>query len=134
MNKEEAATALDGCEYRDEGTPALFAKMKGAGLVAVFGYSADGTELRGAINDELGCAPFPVTRAGLLQSECEEGDDCPYFQKLAKGAATITPLSDPEGVYTHLYETEIPHARFLVVEEDEPFCKGIVFALADLPA
>lgn len=131
MTPIEAASALNGNEYREEGSPELFAQMKAAGLVAVFGYSDDGTELRGAIDDELGCAPFLVTRGGLLKSECEEGEDCPYFQKLAKGAATITPRGDRQ--YTHLYETEIPHATFEIVEEDVPFCRGIVFALADAP-
>jgi hypothetical protein len=133
MNTHEAAAALNGCEYRDEGSPELFAQMKAAGLVAVFGYSDDGVELRGAIDEELGVAPFLVTRDGLLRSECDEGEDCPYFKKIAALATEIEPFDDPANIYTHLYRTEIPHTTFEVVEDGEPFCKGIVFALADVP-
>ena len=131
MNKQEAAAALNGNEYRDEGSPELFTEMKQNGLVAVFGYSDDVTELRGAIDEELGCAPFFVTPGGLLKSLCSEGEDCPYFKQLASGAATITPTGD--ATWTHLYEADIPHATFDIVEDDEPFCRGIVFALADVP-
>jgi hypothetical protein len=30
------------------------------------------------------------------------------------------------------YETDIPHATFDVLEDGEVYCRGIVFALADL--
>lgn len=136
MTKEEAAAALNGCEYREEGSPELFEQMKAAGLVAVFGASDDLTELRGAIDDELGVSPFLVTRWGLLQSECEEGEACPYFKKLAATGTEIEP-SHEDG-YTHTYKTTIPHATFEVLEDNgeeerDRYCRGIVFALADVP-
>jgi hypothetical protein len=39
-----------------------------------------------------------------------------------------------EGDYSWTYATEIPHATFEVIEDDGPYCRGIVFALADVPA
>lgn len=33
--------------------------------------------------------------------------------------------------YSWIYQTDIPHATFEIVEGDDPYCRGIVFALAD---
>lgn len=49
------ADAMNGREYRNEGSDALFAQMKRDGIVAVFGASDDLMEFRGAIYDEVGC-------------------------------------------------------------------------------
>lgn len=130
MTPKEAAAMLYGNEYRNEGDNAFFDQMKAAGLVAVFGASDDLTELRGAIDDELGVDTFHVTSAGLLKSECDEGADCPYFAKLVEAAVEIEPSQ--EGDYTHTYVTKIPHETFDILEEGEPYCRGIVFALADV--
>lgn len=140
-NKEEAALALNGSEYGNEGSEELFTEMKAAGLVAVFGTSDDLVEFRGAITDEDGAwggATVYLTRRGLLVSECEEGDTCPYFLKLRTDAPSIEAKWDDGSGYSWTFETAIPHATFDVVETDgddrELFCRGIVFALVDLPA
>lgn len=139
---QEAAARLDGNEYRDEGSPELFAEMDAAGLVAVFGGSDNLIEFRGAIHDEVGAdRDALITRDGLLTSECDEGEECPYFKKLAKGAAKIEVLFAEEEGYTFTYRTEIPHVHFEIIESDGPeddspekYCRGIVFALSDVPA
>lgn len=130
MTPKDVAARLHGNEYREEGSNALWDEMKAAGLVAVFGASDDLTELRGAIDDELGVDTFHVTSAGLLKSECEEGADCPYFMKLIQTATAIVPCEDND--FTHCYETEIPHETFDIFEDGELYCRGIVFALADV--
>ena len=132
MDIHEAAKLLNGSQYREEGSRQLFADMKTDGLVAVFGASDDLIEFRGAINDEAG-APGKVAIGpdGLLESECDEGADCPYFQRTAKAAPTIKAIFNRDGL-TFVYETDIPHATFVVNEDDETYCRGIVFALADL--
>ena len=80
----EAAQALDNSEYREEGTIDLFKRMRDCSLVAVFGASDDLTELRGAIYDETGGSKFYLDQSGLLTSECDEGEDCPYFKAMLK--------------------------------------------------
>lgn len=135
LTVKEAAAALNGNEYRDEGSSELFEQMDAAGLVALFGGSDDLMEFRGAINDEIGASRDAlITRDGLLTSECAEGEECPYFNKLAKGAAKIEALFAEEEGYTFTYRTEIPHEHFEIVEDGEPYCRGIVFALSDVPA
>lgn len=134
MTPAEAAADLDGNEYLKEGSPKLFAAMKAAGLVAVFGASDDLMEFRGAIRDEVGCyngGTAFLTSAGLLTNDCDEGERCPYFAKIQERATPINANWD-EGGFSWRYETEIPHVKFIIKEDDENYCEGIVFALADV--
>lgn len=134
MTPAEAAAQLNASKYGDEGSPQLFRAMKDARLVAVFGASDDLMEFRGAIDDEIGAyngTTAYLTSNGLLENDCEN-DDCPHFKKLKKTAATIKAIWDRGGV-SWQYETEIPHAKFIVNEDGEAYCSGIVFALADVP-
>lgn len=132
MTKEEAAVALNGSEYGQEGSKALFADMKAAGLVAVFGASDDLMEFRGAIDDEYGCyngGTAHVTISGLYSATCEN-DDCPHEATARANCRTINAEWDSDG-YSWTYKTDIPHATFDVLENGEKYARGIVFALED---
>lgn len=132
MNTQELAAKLSGREYRDETTAADEYEAKLNGLVIVFGASDDLMEFRGAVNDEIGAYEGTTayfTSGGLLTNECVQ--DCPYFEKLTKMAATIEAKWDTAG-YSWIYETAVPHATFEVVEGDDKYCRGIVFALSDV--
>lgn len=130
LTAKEAAALLDRCQYRDEGSRALFAHMKASALVAVYGASDDLVMLSGAINDELGASTIHLGMKGLLQNRCEE-ERCPYHAEELKGAATIEPRFAEDGV-SWSYRTAIPHETFLVMEDDEIYCRGIVFAVSDI--
>lgn len=134
MTRDEAVAKLGGNEYGKEGSKDLFAAMKEAGLVAVFGASDDLMEFEGAINDEIGCfngGTAYLGKSGLLQNDCKN-DDCPHFKKMKQSATTIKAIWDRDG-FSWQYETDIPHTKFLIKEDDENYCEGIVFALADVP-
>lgn len=135
MNSVEAAAAkLNNGEYRHEGSPQLFAEMKAAGLVAVFGASDDLVELEGAIGDELGAyggSEIYLTRAGLVKNDCDD-ENCPHFQRAKERASVIEALWSVDG-FSWKYRTKIPHAKFVINEDGEPYCEGIVFALSDVP-
>jgi hypothetical protein len=133
MIPQEAADTLNGNEYREEGSNDLFQAMKRAGLVAVFGASDDLMQFRGAIYDEVGCnngGVAYVTEKGMLRNECTD-DDCPYFARQKLKAAAIFAKWD-DGGFSWRYETDIPHVKFIIKEDDENYCEGIVFALADV--
>ena len=135
MDVKEAAAALDGSEYREEGSRELFDQMEAAGLVAVFGASDDLMEFRGAINDEVGCydgGEAYLTPEGLLVSECDD-DRCPYFGRALKTAAKIEASWSDDDNFAWVYITDIPHETFVVNEDGEGYCRGIVFRLADVP-
>lgn len=136
LTREELAARLNGRKYGSEITREEEAEAKAAGLVVVFGYSDDNIELRGAIDEEVPCydgGSAYLTATGLLQNECEN-EECPHFEKAKERAATIEALWCTEEGYSWTYRTSIPHATFEVVEDDEPYCRGIVFALADVGA
>jgi hypothetical protein len=50
---------------------------------------------------------------------------------LKESAKTIEVVWDAEG-YSWIYETEIPHAVFDILEDGEKFCRGIVFDIRSL--
>ena len=136
MDVKVAAAALDGNEYGNEGSPALFADMKAAGLVAVFGASDDLTEFRGAIHDEVGSwdgGTAYVTSEGLYTPRCDN-EDCPHEKFERERAVPIHAKWDDGSGFSWRYETVIPHEKFVIVEDGETYCEGIVFALADVPA
>lgn len=133
MNKEELAKMINGREYGNEITKEIEQIAKDNKLVIVFGYSDDGMEFRGAIEDEFGCCDggtVYLTKLGLLE-ECE--CDCTYYQDAKKNAKIIEAVWCPEGSeLSWAYETDIPHSCFEILEDGEPYCEGIVFRLEDL--
>jgi hypothetical protein len=135
MNKEQFAKMLDGREYGNEITKDEEKIAKDNDLVVVFGYSDDNVEFCGAIHDEVGAyegAELFVTTRGVLEDhdDCE----CPYcaFEELKKGARKIEALWNSDDKHSWIFKTEIPHATFEIVEDGEPFCRGIVFNFSDL--
>lgn len=133
MGIHEAASKLDGSEYGKEGSRELFLAMKEAGLVAVFGASDDLMEFRGAINDEVGAydgSEAYLTSSGLLENDCNS-DTCPHFERAKEKAAVIEAIWS-EDDFSWVYRTDIPHAKFVVKEDGENYCEGIVFELASV--
>lgn len=108
MTLKEFAQMLDGREYRHEITKEEEALAKELGFVVVFGYSDDNAELRGAIDDEIGCFD-----GGVL-----EHDDLPNM---------IYAMWCPEYIdCSWAYQTSIPHEKFHIYEDGELYCVGIV--------
>lgn len=141
MNAKELAALLDGREYRSEMTKAEQSNAQADGLVVVFGASDDLMEFRGAIDEELsaynGTTAY-LTSEGLLQNECEN-ESCPYCKREAAKAVTIkalwcdeTPNHESGLSPAWTFKTDIPHEAFEIVEDGEPYCRGIVFALKDV--
>jgi DNA-binding transcriptional ArsR family regulator len=141
MTKEEAAALLNGFEYPAREIEQHATALKEAGLVAVFGQSDDLMEFRGAIYDELDAydgRKASVDSEGLLPSfhiladECDERELEAYFRR-KPNVKQIEALWAPDDLdASWLIRTEIPHATFDINEDGDIFCRGIVFALADL--
>jgi len=136
ITKEELAAKLSGREIDNEIDRHETKVAKESGLVVVFGASDDLMEFRGAVDDEESCyggGEVAFTKEGLLVSECDQGEGCPYFRKIAKNATKVTALwcKEKDGP-SWTYATTIPHSTFTIMEDGEPYCRGIVFALADV--
>lgn len=108
MTLKEFAKMLDGREYLHEITKEEEALAKELGFVVVFGYSDDNAELRGAIDDEIGCYDGCVLKHNGLPNViyvnwCPNDIDCSWA-----------------------YDTSIPHENFNIYEDGELYCVGIV--------
>ena len=139
MNAKELAAKLNGREYLREITDEEAKQAKASGLVVVYGASDDLIEFRGAIHDEGDCydgGEILFALAGVLPSwdSASESEETAqeYFERKAK-ARTITALFANEPGYTWTYKTDIPHETFEIVEDGEPYCRGIVFNIGDIP-
>jgi hypothetical protein len=142
MDANTLAMLLDGREYGSEITRDEEAQAKAAGLIVAFGASDDLLELRGAINDET----YPSDSIGArvdakgvvptFDSLLEDGDKDAlrdYFKR-ENGGAVIRAMWEGEAGYSWIISSDVPHATFEVCEDGEAYCRGIVFALADIPA
>lgn len=141
MNAKELAALLTGREYGSEITRDEEAQAKAAGLVVAFGASDDLLEFRGAIHDEVGCyggVSAKVDRAGLIPDfDSVDKNDVgvlrDYFKR-ENGGATIDAAWAGEAGYSWIISAQLPHETFEIVEDGEPYCRGIVFNLADTSA
>ena len=138
MKRNEFAKKLNGCQYRNELTEEDEKFAKDSGMVVVFGASDDLMEFRGAIYDEVsaweGGSAF-VTKDGMLENDCDN-EDCPCYEREKEKAQEIRAIWDTttergENV-SWLIKTDIPHITFNVMEDDEIYCVGLVFLLADV--
>ncbi|WP_176514296.1 hypothetical protein [Pseudomonas faucium] len=137
MTKEELAAQLNGLEYPTRIPGALIVAAQSAGLVILCGASDDLMKFYGARREEIGCydggTAFVDADGVLPDRDCLDGDEeiAEYVQR-QKSAKPIEALWCKEDGYSWTYKTDIPHATFEVVEDEEPYCRGIVFSLADL--
>lgn len=135
MKKEEFAQKISGRQYPFKLSVDETQKAMHAGLVVVYGASDDLMEFRGTIRDEFDCygggtAYFDPDKKDLLLNICND-DDCPYYQMLKENAPQIEAVWDLDG-FSWVYDTKIPHAIFVIKEDDDNYCMGIVFSIDDL--
>lgn len=134
MDVKQAAACIHGNEYRDEVPRDLRDRLKEAGLIAVYGASDDLTEFDGAIRDEAYSGEdsrHRLTRRGLEVNRCDEGDRCPNWTPRENNVRARWCPPGFDGSW--LIETDLPHAPFDIMEDDELYCRGFVIALTDLP-
>lgn len=135
--KETIAAALNGIEYPFRIPHQVIVDAKTAGLLIIYGASDDLMEFDGAFCDEVGCdggGSALLDRKGLVQRD-EDADDeaIADFVIRKRKARKVEALWAKEGDYSWTYATDIPHATFEIVEDGDPYCRGIVIDTADLP-
>lgn len=137
MTKEELASLLNGRQYGSEISKDEAKQAKENGLVIVYGYSDDNLEFEGAISDEVGAFDgrevliyqHPKTKVWDLLTE----DDEEKAEEWGVETRLIKAIWCPENLdCSWLIESEIPNAEFDILEDDELFCRGIVFSIIGL--
>lgn len=131
MNVRELRELLHGREYGREISFAEIDKANASGLVVMFGQDCDGgvVEVEGAVRWSLDPDAYEFLtfdEKGLLENHCDL--KCPNFRLAHAAAPKIRVVSRKPW----RFETKIPHEEFQIFHNDELFCVGIVFALADV--
>ena len=137
MTKEELAKKLNDIQYPVRIDTETIEQARLNGLVIVYGASDDLMEFEGAVSDEVGCydgGEALIDREGLLpdRESIEEDDELKDFFERKDNARLIEALWCKEEGYSWTYKTIIPHATFDVKEDDETYCRGMVFVLDDV--
>lgn len=135
MDIKEFAKSISGKEYGyPQFTKEEIEAARKNGFVIVYGCSDDLMEFEGAIQDEGGC--FDGGEVYFNKNEvCQDEAGRSAFDNYSNciNAIWCGGEKDADGQkITWTYETEIPHETFMVYEDGEPYCRGIVFNIADL--
>ncbi len=131
MDIKEFAKSISGKEYGYlQFTKEEIETAKENGFVIVYGASDDLMEFEGAVQDEGGC--FDGGDVYFNKNEV-----CQDREKAGSYPYCITAIwgrdEDENGrIITWTYETDIPHETFMIYEDGEPYCRGIVFRIEDL--
>ena len=144
MTPKDLAAELNGIEYSAtmhlHGSD-LIRLAKNAGLVVAYGFSDDLLEFDGAIYDEAGAPDtILIDTEGLLpsfESASKDEEACRRYFERKLNAREIKAIwrdnpSDEQDDPHWILKTDIPHESFMIVEEGEPFSRGIVFSLSSL--
>ena len=130
MDIKDFAKSISGKEYGyPQFTKEEVETAKENGFVIVYGASDDLMEFEGAIQDEGGC--FDGGEVCFNQKEVYQGrgrkEDYPsYITALwCEGEENGKPIC-------WIYKTDIPHETFMIYEDGEPYCRGIVFSIDDV--
>lgn len=129
MDKKELAQLINGRKYGYEPFRDVRQVAKASGFVIVSGASDNLMEFDGAIYDEGGCydgGKVFFDRNGVSQDGSERANCIEAFW------CDETALDENGNVITWSYKTDIPHETFMIYEDGEPYCRGIVFDLAEM--
>lgn len=138
MTKEEIANMLNGIEYCADYSD-IAKQAKDNGFIIVSGASDDLVEFDGAIRDEGGSfdgGDVYFDRKGVAQDgeKLANKITAVWCGKVGnKPAGDLEEFQAENGkVIAWAYKTDIPHATFMMYEDGEPYCRGIVFSIEDV--
>ena len=128
MDIKEFANMINGKEYRyPQFTKEEIQTAKDNGFVIVYGASDDLMELDGAIYDEAGCldgGKVYFDRNGVATSKDDKKPN------MIEALWCDDNIKGNDGsVIPWTYKTNIPHETFMIYEDEENYCKGIVFSI-----
>lgn len=131
MELKQFAEMLNGKEYGyPQFTQEEIQIAKDNGFVIVYGASDDLMEFEGAICDEGSCfdgGEVWFNKGRVVGAPATTGDRC--IKALWCDAAS---RDDNGNIITWTYRTAIPHETFMIYEDGESYCRGIVFEIAAL--
>jgi hypothetical protein len=142
MDAKTLADAITGSQYPFSLSRSLCEDAKENRLVVVYGASDDLLEFEGAFRDEVGAYGGRKVRVDSLgivptfedvKNEREKVLES-YFKRKYGGIMIEAVWAPKDYDVSWEIKTDIPHAKFRIMEGDAVFCVGIVFSLADIPS
>lgn len=135
MTIKEWAQLLNGREYTHEMNSMEERQAKEDQVVIVFGASDDLLEFRGFIDDEFGAwngTTVKITCDASIFDEDMNRETFQYNKDQINSMPEIQSVwcpKDENGKIWASWEiiSSIPHETFDIMEDDEIFCRGIVF-------
>lgn len=128
MTLKEFAQSLDGREYNyPQFTKEEIQTAKNNGFVIVYGSSDDLMEFDGAIYDEGDCY-----NGGNVYFDRDGVRDSSAPNKIKAIWCSDNALDKNGQRIDWTYKTDIPHETYMIYDEGEPYCRGIVFSVNDL--
>lgn len=135
MTKQELAQMLNGMQYNDTIDIDLLKLAKEYEFIIVYGHSDDLMIISGAVEGSVDCyggGEVYFLHGDLLEFPCnDEYPECQYIQKCIKDAYSVKAIWG-NSEYSWIYETKIPHVIFDIMEDEEKYCRGIIFDLEDI--
>lgn len=134
MNKmQELADILNNREYYNEVERHHEAFARVHNLVICFGYSDDCIEFRGKIYDEIGVGDFYITeKKELFDVDFDKFDNAEEqiaFIKKYTSNLKLYKISSDFSENGFKFSTDLPHAKFHILEDGEVYGEGIVIDL-----
>lgn len=114
MTAQKIANKIGKVHYGWEPPHALCQEAKKKRCVIVFGYSDDLCELRGLVNDEVGCY---------------EGGEIKTKELAALGIELDARWCESYYGWTWSYFVNKPFSTFHIMDDGEKYCEGIVFCV-----
>lgn len=128
---KEYADMLNGRKYSyPQFTKEEIKIAKDNGFVIVCGASDDLMEFYGAMDDEGSCydgGKVWFDEESVLDGPSTTGDRC-----IEAFWCRESEKDEKGNVITWTYETDIPHETFMIYDEEEPYCKAIVFSIEEI--
>lgn len=126
MDLKDFAKMINGKQYGfPQFTKEEIQAAKDNGFVIVCGASDDLMEFEGAITSEGDCyegGTVWFNNQGVIDGPAVTGDRC------IEALWCDPDAKDADGrQITWSYKTDIPHETFMIYEDDEIYCRGIVF-------
>lgn len=128
MDIKDFANLISGRQYGyPQFTKEQLQIAKDNGFVIVHGASDDLMEFVGAIEDEGGCFDGGEVYFDKNGVNDNENDNC------IEALWCDDDIRDENGgLITWTYKTDIPHETFMIYDDGESYCRGIVFSVNDL--
>lgn len=132
MTLKEYATKLNNREYKNpQFTDEELQIAKDHNFVIVTGFSDDLVELNGAIKDEADCWEGATIRI-KAEKNGKILNSSTKTPNIVRIKINWYKDKDSQGnTISWTYETSVPHESFMIYENGEPYCRGIVFALPE---